>query len=233
MAAQMRDQFVANGRGAVTVTGDAMRYVGLANSGRGSSVAVMSTTDERSAIRRWTSDEVWRMVEIGLLDDDRRYELIDGELLTVPPQGEDHADAMSEMMMRTVLEYCDRGFKVRCQAPLGGMTHWIPESDLVVMAPLPMGQRTSPRPDQTVLVVEVAKTSHARDRRKSGVYASHGAPEFWLVDLVRREVLVHRSPLLSGDWGEVRVWRSGDRVPLPQIDADLEVDAIMGCAPGE
>ena len=47
--------------------------------------------------RRFTSDEVWRMVAIGLLEPDEPYELIDGELVHVSPQNPPHARVISEL----------------------------------------------------------------------------------------------------------------------------------------
>ena len=41
---------------------------------------MVMATQQPPAIRRFTADEVWRMVEIGLLHPDEPYELIDGQL---------------------------------------------------------------------------------------------------------------------------------------------------------
>ncbi len=196
-------------------------------------MVAMAGLEERPSTKRWTADEVWTMVEVGLLTDDDRYELIDGELLEVSPRGEGHARAVALLHELMVLVYAPLGFRVRGRSPVGGIHDWIPEPDLAVTRPLSRGQRTAPRPDQTVLLVEVAMTSHARDRRKTRVYAQSGAREFWLVDLVRGEVVVHRRPLASGDWGEVSIARAGERVPLPEADGWVEVDAILEAMPEE
>jgi Uma2 family endonuclease len=50
-------------------------------------------------------------------------------------------------------------------------------------------------PTTAVLVVEVADTSLGHDqRRKAPVYARHGIPELWIVDLRSGVVEVHREP---------------------------------------
>jgi len=191
----------------------------------------MARLDERPTTKRWTADEVWRMVEVGLLDEDDRYELIDGELLAVSPQGEGHARVIEVLTRLLVLAYTPMGWTVRVQMPTGGIPDAIPEPDLAVRRPLPPDQGSAPRPDQTVLLIEVAVTSHRRDRRKSAIYAAHGASEFWLVDLVRREVLVHRLPLESGDWGRVTAAGAEDRIALPGVEAVVSVDEVMGVLP--
>ncbi len=60
------------------------------------------------------------------------------------------------------------------------------------------------------------------------MYAAYGAAEYWLVDLVRREVLVHTGPLASGEWGRVTRHVAGDRLGLPGVDAVVEVTEIIG-----
>lgn len=193
----------------------------------------MATIGEQSTTRRWTADEVWRMVEIGMFDGDERYELIDGELLAVSPQGEGHAQTLEALTELLVMAYAPNGWRVRVQMPTSGIGDAILEPDIAVRRPPPPDQAAAPRPDQTALLIEVAVTSHARDRRKSAIYAAHGAPEFWLIDLVRREVLVHRSPLASGDWGAVVAVGAGESLALPEVDARVAVDEIMAAVPPE
>ncbi len=188
-------------------------------------MATMATTEENPSVRRWTADEVWRMVEVGLLDDDDRYELLDGALLAVTPQGEEHFGVLTELMERLMDAYRPAGFTVRCQGPIGGISDAIPEPDLAVVPAGP--RRVAPHVDETVLLIEIAMTSHARDRRKASVYAAHGAPQLWTVDLVRRELLVHRDPLESGDWGAVARYVAGESVRLPEVDTAIPVEAML------
>jgi len=72
----------------------------------------------------------------------------------------------------------------------------VPEPDLAVLREFkPEYQRRHPRGDELLLVVEVADTSAAFDLSgKAILYARAGVPEYWVVDLVRRMLVVHRQP---------------------------------------
>lgn len=64
-------------------------------------------------------------------------------------------------------------------------------------------------PGTAALVIEVAVSSQRRDlRQKPIVYARAGVPEYWVVDLDKGRVVVHRTP--SGDRYETVVTVPGD-----------------------
>ena len=78
-----------------------------------------------------------------------------------------------------------------------------------------------PVKDDVLLVVEVADSSLAFDRAtKLGLYARHGVPEVWLVDVRARELTRHRNPG-QGIYGSV------DRV---DIDAPLGIGRLAAVA---
>jgi Uma2 family endonuclease len=58
-------------------------------------------------------------------------------------------------------------------------------------------------------VVEVAQTSQGRDREKARDYAAADVPEYWIVDLAARNVVVHRRPI-AGAYDEVTTYVDGD-----------------------
>src|SRR5205814_1499124 len=72
------------------------------------------------------------------------------------------------------------------------------------------------RPKTALLVVEVARTSLARDRRrKARIYAAAGIPEYWIVNLRDDVVEVSRSPNRdAARYTETRIARRGERLEL-------------------
>jgi Uma2 family endonuclease len=67
------------------------------------------------------------------------------------------------------------------------------EPDILVLRPDP--RRRSAKPDQSVLVVEIADTSRARDlHTKAPRYGASGVPELWVVELNERVTYVFRGP---------------------------------------
>jgi Uma2 family endonuclease len=187
----------------------------------------MAVTEQPPATRRFTADEVWRMVEVGILDEDEPYELLDGELLYVSPQGEPHAKAIGRLNMILAAEYGPRGYVVRVQSPVGGIVDSIPEPDLAVVSENVAEHPDRPRPEQTLLLVEVGITSLPRDRRKGEIYAASGAREYWIVDIPRDLVIVHTGHAPDGGWAQVREVGLDGAVELPGTGREIPVVSIL------
>lgn len=154
------------------------------------------------------------MVEIGVLDEDDRLELVDGVLVQMTPIGAEHDGAVAWLTRHFARV---EGLEARVQSTFlipGG--YLLP--DLTLVEPLPRSEQPWTAP----LVVEVAQTSQARDREKAADYARAGVPDYWLVDLPGRTVSVHREPSSAG-YG--RVERHGDGTTIvPRAASDLSVD---------
>lgn len=193
----------------------------------GGTVVGMTATARPPTTRRFTADEVWQMVEIGLLGQDEPYELLDGELLYVSPQGEPHAKAIARLNMFLAVEYGPSEHLVRVQAPVGGILDSIPEPDLAVVTREVAEQDGPPRPEQAVLLVEVAATSLPRDRRKGLIYAAAGAREYWIVDVVRELVTVHTGSASDGTWDEVREVGLDGTLALPGTASTVSAAGIL------
>ena len=131
------------------------------------------------------------MAEMGLFEN-QRVELIDGEIICMSPQNNPHALAVSiiDALLHRMLP---AEFTVRCQLPLVANESMEPEPDFAVVAGGPESQREHPR--TALLVIEVADTTLAYDRKKASLYASVQVPEYWIVDLAKRRVEVRRNPI--------------------------------------
>jgi Uma2 family endonuclease len=145
--------------------------------------------------RRFTRDELNGMIEAGLFaNDDRRIELLDGRLIVVPPEGPLHAFVATELRDLMITAYAGRAH-VRDAKPLDCGEREQPEPDLAAALGSPRDYRDRhPRGDETLLVVEVSRTTLVRDREKARIYAAARVPEYWLVDLPNRRVELHRDP---------------------------------------
>jgi Uma2 family endonuclease len=170
---------------------------------------------------RFSVEDVLAMVAAGILDGNARVELIDGVLVEMSPIGSRHADVVEWLTAHFVPPAAGR-FRVRVQdtllTPGGGFF----EPDLFVIEPGPRGRL----PDTALLVVEVAHTSLRHDRWKAATYAAAGVPDYWIVNVDRDEVLVHRDP---GESTCARVERfiPGDTIS-PLIDVPpVDVAALL------
>jgi Uma2 family endonuclease len=87
------------------------------------------------------------------------------------------------------------GFMVRAQLPLALGQHSEPEPDVAVVLGTP-DDYPDDHPNTAILVVEVSDSRLAYDRTiKASLYAAAGIPEYWIVNLVERQLEIHREPM--------------------------------------
>ena len=159
-------------------------------------------------VHRLSTAEYERMVDSGALAD-VRVELLDGLLVDMSPQGERHARVIQRLMW-----LCNARMEMlRVQMPLSIAEGWMPEPDVALAEHDADPDR---RPTTALLVVEVAVSSQAVDRRKALAYARAGVPRYWLVDLPAGVVVSHTDP--SDDGYAVVAPLAGDDV----LDAGVD-----------
>ena len=144
---------------------------------------------------RFTVQDYYRMAEVGLLAPDARVELIDGEVIDMAPQGSLHAGILTRLTKRLVLAAGERAI-LRPQCPLRLDDFSEPEPDFALLKTRSDGYLTShPGAADTLLIVEVSESSLRFDRnRKLLLYARHGIPEYWIVDVATPRLHVFHSP---------------------------------------
>jgi Uma2 family endonuclease len=181
------------------------------------------------ARRRFTVEEYERMGAAGILGEDERVELLDGEIVEMSPIGPRHAGGVNRLNRLLTGALRDRAV-VTVQNPVRLALRSEPQPDLVVARPRrDFYELGHPTPDDVLLLVEVAETSAAFDRRvKTPLYARAGIQEVWLVDVASEQVVVHRAPAGHG-YADVRTLGRGDRLtPLAFPDLDLSVADVLG-----
>ena len=168
--------------------------------------------------RLFTGDEYHRMGEVGILTEDDRVELIEGELVAMAPIGSEHIAASNSLNRLLVLAVGDHGI-VSVGNPVRLNRHSEPQPDFSVLKPRDDYRKMLPRPEDTLLAVEVANTSLDYDRKvKLALYARSGIPEVWIVNLAANEVEVYRSPVADN---YTAVARAG-------LAATLTIAALLG-----
>jgi Uma2 family endonuclease len=178
--------------------------------------------------RQFTVNEYYRMAEAGILGEDDRVELIEGEIIEMPSIGPGHAGSVKSLIS---LFTQGLGEKVilGVQDPLHLDAYNEPEPDLMLLRPRADFYTTAhPRPADVLLLVEVGATSAARDRRlKLPLYARNSIPEVWLIDPARTTVRAYRDPSPTG-YRTARTYRPGERLaPLAFPDLELPVADIL------
>ena len=181
-------------------------------------------TDAEPQRVRFTVAEYFRIADEGLLAD-ARTELMDGEILGIPPQKNDHAYSVS-MLVRTLDRMVGDRLWVRGQATLQIGHVAAPEPDVAVVAGPP--RPGDDVPNAALFVAEVSDATLRYDRTtKMSLYASAGVPEYWVINLVDRRVEIHRDPVEDSParFG----WRYA-RIESVGRDALLPVPASLGAA---
>lgn len=155
----------------------------------------------------WTRLEYERMIEEGVFSPTARFELIDGEIITMAPQGSHHATSL-QILADYVGRLFGSGFHVRAQLPLALGEYSEPEPDIAVVKGSIHDYRYS-HPESAELVVEIANSTLVYDRLKSHLYAKHGIPEYWIVNL-KDTILEVFQGLESDHYASRRSYRIGD-----------------------
>jgi Uma2 family endonuclease len=157
------------------------------------------------------------MAEVGILRPDERVELIDGEIIDMPPVGSVHAGTVDQMAKILGDALGGRAI-VRAQNPISLDDHSEPEPDIALLRRRDDFYKSAhPTPDDVLLVVEIADSSLLFDRNvKIPLYARHGIVEVWLVDVRGWRVTRCRSPLR----GEYTL------IDQPDLGTPLAISAI-------
>jgi Uma2 family endonuclease len=172
-------------------------------------------------------DAYHQMIDNGIFDENDRVELIEGELRAMPPIKPDHAGKNNRLNRLLNRRVGDEAL-VAVQNPLTLPPHSEPEPDLMLLRPRDdFYERANPTRNDTLLVIEICDSSLRYDQEvKVPLYAAHGVPEVWLVDLQHRRLEIYREPgadgyrlILRPDAAEVvsPVLLPGLRVPVKDI----------------
>jgi Uma2 family endonuclease len=179
--------------------------------------------------RLFTVSEYHSMAEAGILSEDDRVELIEGEIYRMAPIGSRHAGCVKRLNRLLSRGLGDRAL-LGIQDPvlLDGYSEMEPDVSVLRLRPDHYSS-SHPIPEEIFFLIEVADSSIGLDRSvKLPVYARNGIPEVWLVDLVQGAVDIHREPSLSG-YRDVRRLRKNDRIsPLAFADLELSAGDILG-----
>ena len=184
-------------------------------------------TGEAPRLKRWTLDEYRSLVAFDAIGARDRVEFIEGDIVEKMGARPPHSNTVAEIGA-VLAALFGPGFHVREEKPLA-VEASEPEPDLaVIAAPRSRFYRRHPGADETALLVEVADTSLVYDReRKAALYARGGVPEYWIVDLNARRLIVHRGPLADGGWEEVRVHPETARVAPLGASGEVAIADVL------
>ena len=155
---------------------------------------------------RFTVDDVYLMVNHGIIPPDQRIELINGEIIDMSPINLPHANSVTKLDRFFSKHLSQEEYIIRIQNPVLLSDYSLPEPDVVVAHyrdALLEDEHT--RPDDIVLLIEVADTTYRSDRdTKAPLYAAEDVPVYWIVNLNKRQVEVYTHPK-EGKYAQVQI----------------------------
>lgn len=176
---------------------------------------------------RFSSDEYFRLGKIGVLAENERVELIDGEIIAMSPEGTRHFACVSRLM-RLLYGRVPRA-TVLSHGTLYLPDEYRPMPDVMILRPSADDYETvHPTHEDAVVVIEVSNSTLAFDRHeKAARYANAAIPEYWLVDLTRDTISVHQNPL-AGQYTDLHVYRTGESWKAVRLGGlEVAVDAVV------
>ena len=176
--------------------------------------------------------DIWeyhRMGEAGVFTEGDRVELIEGELIQMSPIGSAHSGAINGTTRALVRAVGDAAI-VSVQNPVRLGDHSEPEPDFLLLRPRADDYRIrTPVAGDVLLLIEVADSSLRYDRAvKLPLYARHGVPEVWVVDLAASLVEWFRLPEGEAYTETGRAVRGETLTPALLPDVPVPVTAILG-----
>lgn len=183
------------------------------------------------AKRFFSVGEYYRMAEAGILSEDDRVELIEGEIIEMSPIGSTHAACVKRLNALLVRHFGSNAI-ISVQDPVQLNDYSEPEPDVAALKPKENYYADRhPTPDDVLLIVEVADTSVEYDRSlKLPLYARAGILEVWLVNLPADVIEVYARPAGSSYQNAQQFARGETLTSQTIFGLSLDVDDILGQA---
>ncbi|MCS6923025.1 MAG: Uma2 family endonuclease [Fimbriimonadales bacterium] len=177
---------------------------------------------------RFTPEMFHKLGELGFFDDNLKYELIEGDIYAMPPEGPEHAGVGSDIAYLFFQRNATQ-WHLRVGKPLHlGDNEPLPDIAIVPGRPR---DYLNQHPTTALLVIEIASTSLLRDRAlKIPLYARAGIPEYWIINLAERCLEVYREPAADGYRAFRRYTPDETIAPLFESEWSIPVAELLGGA---
>jgi Uma2 family endonuclease len=191
----------------------------------------ISTPEETLPTRLfWTRDECEFLENNGLLTPGK-YEYIHGAIVFKMPQKYPHFRTITLLQEWLVSLF---GFDyVLAQTTLSLSEDAMPEPDVFVISTSIDTLQRVPNADEVVLLIEVSDTTLRYDKNtKAALYATAGIPEYWIVDVVAREIIVHRSPETeAGTYANITIIMATNQQTIASLVKSTEPVVVANLMP--
>jgi Uma2 family endonuclease len=176
---------------------------------------------------KWSIDDYHHMIAIGLLEG-RPVELLNGEIVEMPPEGEPHS-ASSTCVAEYLRDLLGRRAQVREGHPITLVdSNSEPEPDLAIVRRVEddyWGHH--PYPEDIYWLIEFSDSSLKKDLDpKAKAYTAAGILEYWVVNLRKMELVVMRDPV-EGEYRLQGIMTQGEVRPQAFQDVPVAVLKLL------
>ncbi|NEQ42652.1 MAG: Uma2 family endonuclease [Leptolyngbya sp. SIOISBB] len=176
---------------------------------------------------KWTVDDYHQMAVSGILAG-RRVELLQGDIVEMAPEGPEHAYLADDASKYLTQLLGDRA-QVRDSKLITLAPDSEPEPDIAIVRSLgTVYRQRHPYPEDVFWLIEFAQSSLVKDLKpKRATYAIVGIPEYWVVNLKARQVVVLCDPA-AGDYQSEQILQSGTIAPQAFANVAVSISRLLG-----
>ena len=178
--------------------------------------------------RQFSIHDYHQMVVAGILSEDERVELIEGEIIKMSPIGVRHASCVKRLI-KLFSQLLGDHVLVAVQDPVELSNLSEPQPDLALLQPRnDFYAAGHPQPQDILLLVEVADTTIESDRTiKIPLYASSGISEVWLIDVNEQVIEVFREPT-DNSYQNIQKFQQGEIFVQAFPNVSFTVKQVLG-----
>jgi Uma2 family endonuclease len=175
----------------------------------------------------FTYDQVAKMLELNIIPEGTRVELIEGALIEMPSEGPLHVSQAAHVAK--LLQSLYPSAWVRVDSPLLVNAITAPEPDIAIVR----GTETDylgahPNGMDAILVVELAVTSLKRDRNKAARYARGAVQAYWILDVPKKQLEIFAEPnTLAERYAQTMKLTKDEHAVLPEIWHSIRVGDLF------
>jgi Uma2 family endonuclease len=185
---------------------------------------------EEPQVWRLSVERYQQMVASGIITDDDPVELLQGRLIAKMSKNPPHR--LSNRLLRKALEkLVPEGWYVEAQEPVTTADSQ-PEPDISVIKGSEFDYKERhPLATEVGLVAEVADSTLKIDRGlKKKIYAQAGISQYWIVNLIDRQVEVYQNPS-KGSYSRQQIYTEQESLPLVLEGVMLDQLAVRDILP--
>lgn len=178
-----------------------------------------------SIIYQWSIEEWHELVDSGLLEG-KPVELLEGNIVEMSPEGIEHS-----YTNQSVSDYLRDLFKeqahVRDAHPIT-LDNSEPEPDIaIVQLPATIYRNHHPYAQNIYWLIEVSNRTLTKDlEQKIITYARNGIPEYWVIDLKNKKLIVH-TQIQNNSYSKVIEYRSGTIASQAFNQIQIDLDKLL------